>query len=170
MHGRERWLLYTGIAVIFLVLAGFLFTSWNDARKPPIVPLLDTMNHNYFFDDEGNQVALNEIIESKPYSVIYYLSEDCQVCMSELERMNNIADEAAVPSINHAFVWQNAVPVENGHNSKAAIYSLKGKANISSMIPYVYILNDKKEVVFSTPNLDYVQAKLASITKSEVEQ
>ena len=78
-----------------------------------------------------------------------------------------MAKKSINPTITHIFLWQNAVPMQSESNNKIVNYSLKGKINVSPLLPYVNIVNDKHEIVFASGNMDYVQAKLNRIIESE---
>lgn len=166
MLKNRRILISAGIIILLLLAGGFIIFSWIESINPPNIPFLNTLEHKYYFDDKGKQFGLKEIATNK-YSVIYVLSEDCKACMNQLDKMSDMANKSTNSTITHIFLWQNAVPPRNEHNSKAVSYSLKGKINVSPILPYVNIINDKSEIVFSSGNMDYVQKKLNSIIESE---
>ena len=166
MLENRKILISVSVIILLLLIGGFIFFSWKNSSKPPIVPLLNTLEQKYYFDDKGAQFGLKEIATNK-YSVVYFLSEDCKASMNQLEKMNEMANKSISPAITHIFLWQNAVPMQSESNNKIVNYSLKGKINVSPLLPYVNIVNDKHEIVFASGNMDYVQAKLNRIIESE---
>ncbi len=156
-------------ALIFLFLVVLFASSCkgNDALvlepKAELLDLIygDRMEGFYLCDSHGEEIQ--SISSDSGHTIIIYLTDNCKSCIELVRDINIFLEMFTSEKLNYFFIWQDDIPVRVLEKYNIPIdnnLSLAGKYKLSSITPTMFIINEDREVMFVSNEVEQIMEKL----------
>lgn len=172
---RRKRLLYTILAffagcIITLIIITLLLHKVTAKEGNEIVlEYGDTFLDVPLLDSNGKAVDLQGY--NKDYSFVFYLDKNCGTCIDDLTIIKRIIDVYEEMNVENMIIWDGEIGIKQ--TQKKAIsedhnYILED-AYISTPTPTFYILDERKEIIFTCNSIRDMVKKIALLDISNME-